>query len=82
MAVCAALSTVQDCLRRFARSGLVWPVSLDEAALEALLYPREVVVDQTLPDFAAVAARLQSFKGMTRERVWQESASPTGQSQG
>jgi len=72
LAVCAALSTVQDCLRRFAGSGLTWPVTLDEAALEALLYPQERVVDQTLPDFAAVAARLSSFKGMTRERVWQE----------
>ena len=72
LAVCAVLSTVQDCLRRFARSGLTWPVALDEAALEALLYPRERVVNQALPDFAAVAVRLNSFKGMTRERVWQE----------
>ena len=63
LAVCAALSTVQECLRRFVASGLAWPVALDEATLEALLYPREVVVDQTLPDFAAVAARLRSFKG-------------------
>ena len=55
---------MQECLRRFVASGLDWPVTLDEAALEALLYPREVVVDQTLPDFAAVAARLGSFKGM------------------
>jgi transposase len=71
LAVCAALSTVQECLRRFSTSGLVWPITLDETALEALLYPREVVVDQTLPDFAAVEIRLRSFKGMTRERVWQ-----------
>ena len=80
VAVCAALSTVQECLRRFAASGLGWPVTLDETALEALLYPREVIVDQTLPDFSAVAARLGSFKGMTRERVWQEyrQAQPEG----
>jgi hypothetical protein len=30
--------------------------------LEALLYPRAVVADQTLPDFTA-AARLRSVKG-------------------
>ena len=58
LVVCAALPTVQECLRRFAASGLAWPVSLDESALEVLLCPRDVVVDQTLPDFEAVAARV------------------------
>ena len=40
LAVCAALSKVEECLRRFAASGLGWPVTLDETALKALLYPR------------------------------------------
>ena len=33
-AVCVALATVQDCLRRFASSGLSWPVDLDEEAFD------------------------------------------------
>lgn len=39
LAVCAALSTVQDCLRWFVAGGLGWPLpaELDEAALEARL---------------------------------------------
>lgn len=74
VAVCAALSTVQECLRRFAASGLGWPLppELDEAALEARLYPAPVVVDVALPDYAAVLKRLSSFKGMTRQQVWRE----------
>jgi transposase len=72
LSVCCALSTVQECLRRFGLSGLRWPLELDEAALEAKLYPAMVVLNGCEPDFASVAARLRSFKGITRERVWQE----------
>jgi transposase len=72
LAVCVALSTVQDCLRRFLASGLGWPVSVDEAALEALLYPpRSALPAQPLPDYAAVHAQLLSHKAMTRQHVWE-----------
>lgn len=72
LAVCVALSTVQDCLRRFLASGLSWPVSVDEATLEALLYPRmSAAPAQPLPDYAAVHAQLLSHKAMTRQHVWE-----------
>ncbi|MFN9732120.1 MAG: IS21 family transposase [Pseudomonadota bacterium] len=72
LAVCVALSTVQDCLRRFRASGLTWPVDLDEAALEARLYPREAVVPIVpLPDFVAIQTTLLGHKAMTRRHLWQ-----------
>lgn len=59
LTVSAALSTVQECLRRFAASELSWPVDLDEAALDARLYPREgPTTAVALPDFAAVQTAL------------------------
>jgi transposase len=73
LAVCVALSTVQDCLRRFLTSGLSWPVELDEAALEALLYPREPVVPTLpVPDFAAIQSALLGHKAMTRRHLWEQ----------
>lgn len=72
LAVCVALSTVQECLRRFAASGLSWPVDLDEAALEARLYPREAVVPAApLPDLAAMQVALLGHKAMTRRHLWE-----------
>ena len=68
--VCCALSTVQDCLQRFAGAGLVWPVDVDEAALLAALYPKRPLAIAV--DYAAAVTRLSAFKGITRERVWQE----------
>jgi transposase len=70
LAVQCALSTVQECLKRFLAAGLSWPVALDPEALEARLYPR--VERSEEPDYAAALERLRSFKGITRERVWQE----------
>lgn len=81
LAVGIALSTVQECLRRFVASGLPWPVDLCEEALEARLYPRESVPPtQPMPDFAAVQATLLSHKSMTRRHVWEEyrAAHPEG----
>lgn len=70
--VSAALSTVQECLRRFAASDLSWPVDLDEAALEARLYPREPGAARVpQPDFGAVQTALASHKAMTRRHVWE-----------
>jgi transposase len=74
LSVCAALSTVQECLRRFVASGLGWPLpsDMDEATLEARLYPTPEVSAVSEPDWNAVLKRLSSFKGMTRQQVWRE----------
>ena len=72
LAVSLALSTVQECLRRFQAAGLSWPTELDEDALEARLYPRVPSAPALpLPDFAAVQSALVSHKAMTRRHLWQ-----------
>lgn len=53
----AALSTIQECLRRAAQAGLSWPVpdEFDDERIEALLYPQKPRKDAVaLPDFAHV----------------------------
>ncbi|MBD8527428.1 winged helix-turn-helix transcriptional regulator, partial [Pseudoxanthomonas sp. CAU 1598] len=73
LAVSLALSTVQECLRRFQAAGLNWPTDLDEEALEARLYPRLASAPAVpLPDFAAVQTALVSHKAMTRRHLWQQ----------
>ena len=56
-AVGIARSTVQTTLGRLAAAGLSWPwPALDDAAIEACLYPRKPGPQSTagsLPDFAA-----------------------------
>lgn len=79
-AVGAALSTVQECLKR--ADGLPWPLppELDEAALEARLYPPPAPArDYPVPDFAALHAEL-ARPGVTRMLLWQEykAAHPEG----
>jgi transposase len=67
-------STVQECLKRARASGLSWPLpdGVDDAQLQAQLYPRTVsVVDIPLPDFAWVHREL-SHKGVTRDLLWRE----------
>ena len=71
LAVCCALSSVQECLRRFSQSGLSWPVECDEDVLIQRLYPKPSNGAADV-DYAAVVERLRSFKGITRERVWRE----------
>lgn len=72
LAVSLALSTVQECLRRFQAAGLSWPTELDEDALEAQLYPRVPSAPVVpLPDFAAIQAALVSHKAMTRRHLWE-----------
>jgi len=69
-----ALSTVQECLRRASAAGIRWPLptELDEAALQARLYPAPTpVADYPLPDFAAVHVEL-ARKGVTRWLLWSE----------
>lgn len=77
-----ALSTVQECLRRAATAGIGWPLptALDEAALQARLYPApKPRAEYPRPDFSAVHAEL-ARKGVTRWLLWQEykAAHPQG----
>ena len=70
----SALSTVQECLRRAVRAQLNWPLpdELDDARLEALLYPVRVrSVQIPAPDFLHVQREL-SRPGVTRFLLWQE----------
>lgn len=69
-----ALSTVQECLRRAVAASLSWPLpqDLDDARLEALLYPAKPRIEAIpLPDFAHVQREL-SRPGVTRYLLWQE----------
>jgi transposase len=67
-------STVAECLRRAAGAGIAWPlpVDLDDAALEAQLYPTKPALPEVpLPDFAHMQREL-SRPGVTRWLLWQE----------
>jgi transposase len=69
-----ARSTVQECLRRVREAGLTWPLpgDLDDAELEARLYPVESAAPGfPRPDFAHIHAELKR-KGVTRRLLWQE----------
>jgi transposase len=73
-AIGSARSTVQECLRRAHEAGLAWPLSpeLDEEALHARLYVRQVPLSRTpQPDFAHIHAELKR-RGVTRLLLWQE----------
>lgn len=69
--------TVGDYLRRAKAAGLSWPlpVSLDEVALERLLFPprppARSAVPQLTPDWAVVHQELKR-KGVTLLLLWQE----------
>lgn len=72
--VAMARSTVQECLRRAAAANVAWPLpeSLDDAQLEALLYPpKAALVSLPLPDFAQLHHEL-SRPGVTRRLLWEE----------
>src|SRR5579883_368932 len=64
-----ARSSVQICLWRAERAGVGWPISseLDDAALDARLYPRQRPVDvvQPIPDFEWIERELRR-KHVTR----------------
>ncbi len=69
-----APSTVHDCLARAAEAGLAWPLpaELDDAALEARLYPGPPGrATRAAPDFAAIYRELKR-KGVTLQLLWQE----------
>jgi len=70
-----ARSTVQTALQRMAAAGLSWPwpAELDEAAIEARLYPQQAPAAATLPvpDFEWIRGQL-GRKGVTRRLLWRE----------
>ena len=81
-AIGSARSTVQECLNRARAAGIAWPLTaeLDEQALQARLYRREVPLStRPVPDFAHLHAEL-SRPGVTRLLLWQEykAAQPDG----
>lgn len=81
-AIGSARSTVQECLRRCGEANLGWPLpaGMDEEALHARLYVRQVPLSRTpQPDFAHIHAELKR-RGVTRLLLWQEykAAKPDG----
>lgn len=81
-AIGSARSTVQECVRRANEVGLAWPLppELDEEALQARLYRREVPLShRPRPQFAQIHAEL-ARAGVTRLLLWQEykAAQPEG----
>jgi transposase len=75
--VCAVSpSTVVDYVRRAADAGLEWPLpdDLDEASLEALLFPtarHQRTADRPLPPMAEIHLELRK-KGVTLQLLWEE----------
>ena len=69
------LTTVNDYLRRAAAADLKWPLpgELDDAGLEALLYPPAApsVVTRPVPDWDRVHKELRR-KGVTLQLLWVE----------
>jgi transposase len=70
-----ARSSVQICLWRAEQAGIGWPVpaELNEAALDALLYPRRApgIEVHPAPDFAWIERELKR-KHVTRRQLWRE----------
>jgi transposase len=67
-------TTVHDIMVRATAAGLTWPLpaELDDAALEARLYPpTPVAQERALPDFAALYRELKR-RGVTLALLWQE----------
>jgi hypothetical protein len=69
-----ARSSVQICLWRAERAGISWPVpaEIDDAGLDARLYPRRPGVEvQPPPDFEWIERELRR-KHVTRRQLWRE----------
>ena len=70
-----ARSSIQICLWRAERAGVGWPLPAeqDDAALEALLYPRPKPGIEVLPtpDFEWIERELRR-KHVTRRQLWRE----------
>lgn len=81
-AIGCARSTVQDCLRRCGEAWLAWPLplELDEEALYARLYCRQVPLSRMpAPDFARLHAELRR-SGVTRMLLFGIRATPAARS--
>ncbi len=71
------ITTVREYLMRAKAAGLSWPLpeSMDDGALEALLFPpppRPGEVDRALPVWPEVHRELRRQKGVTLQLLWQE----------
>lgn len=74
LSVDASRSAVSECLQRAQAAGITWPLpaELDDAQLEARLYPpKPHALAIVLPDFAEIQREL-SQAGVTRELLWRE----------
>src|SRR5262245_50184029 len=62
-----------DCLSRAKAAGLSWPLDpdLDDASLEARLYPTQPHTARAMPDLRRVHEELRG-KGVTLQLLWQE----------
>ena len=71
----SARSSAQICPWRAEQAGIGWPVpaELDDAALDALLYPRRPpgIEVPPMPDFAWIERELKR-KHVTRRQLWRE----------
>ena len=74
-------STVVDCTGRAETAGLSWPLpeEMDDAALEAQLYPPKVgSTERPLPDHKVLYRELRK-KGVTLELLWMEYRESAGE---
>ncbi len=74
LSVDAARSTVRECLQRAQAAGIDWPLpeGVNDAQLEAQLYPAKPASSVgVLPDFAHVHREMQRA-GVTRDLLWRE----------
>jgi transposase len=74
IALSVSRAAVSECVQRTHAAGLRWPLpdEMDDAQLEARLYPvKSAVISIPLPDFSHIHRELQR-KGVTRHLLWQE----------
>lgn len=66
-------ASVSRCLERAARASLTWPLpdTLDDKALECLLYPSEAKLNCVPPDWPHVHQEMKK-KGVTLDLLWSE----------
>lgn len=68
-------TTVDDTINRATAAGLSWPISLDDEALEKLLYPLPLHPSRRKlkqPDWQALHDELAKHKNLTLMLLWQE----------
>ena len=72
-------TTVDDYVARFKAAGLSWPLpdELDDAQLEARLFPATAPPMRVMPDFGAIDVQLRR-KGVTLQLLWTEYCEQNG----